>query len=180
MVEPSQHRLVEIASEMLADEAQRMRITYLGFCLTGFPHKKLADDTAWERNGHNVTLLVEPGRLKTGPGSSQLIGVPFGARARIIMTYLQTQLIRTAVESSSLVAPCVTGWAEWVSPWVGRQLERYEIKLDGSLHAASDFFWSTLDGDGRRGDGLSNGSIVRDGLFFAKRLTTRERCLTIP
>ena len=47
-------------------KAQRMGISYTGFCLTALPHKKLADDLPWEKKGHRVTLLVEPGRLKTG------------------------------------------------------------------------------------------------------------------
>jgi hypothetical protein len=42
---------------VLADEAQRIGITYSGFCLTGFPHKRLADDAAWEKNGHPAVSL---------------------------------------------------------------------------------------------------------------------------
>jgi hypothetical protein len=37
MVEPGKRRLVEIASEVLADEVQRMGITYSGFCLSVDP-----------------------------------------------------------------------------------------------------------------------------------------------
>ena len=95
LVPVSQRMLVDIAAEILADEAQRIGITYSGFCLTGFPHKRLKDDAAWEKPGHQVTLLVEPGRLKTGPGPATLFGVPYGARARIIMIYLQTQALRS-------------------------------------------------------------------------------------
>src|SRR3954454_13870726 len=94
MVGPERRLLVDIAAEVLADAAQRIGITYSGFCLTGFPHKKLPDDMPWEKTGHNVTLLVEPGRLKVGPGPAVLVGVPYGRRARIIMIYLQTQAIR--------------------------------------------------------------------------------------
>ena len=47
---------------------QDIGITYSGFCLTAFPHKRLADDAPWEKKGRGVTLLVEPGRLKVGQG----------------------------------------------------------------------------------------------------------------
>ena len=166
MVAPSQRRLVEIASEVLADEAQRMGITYSGFCLTGFPHKKLPDDAAWEKTGHNVTLLVEPGRLKTGPGPAQLVGVPFGARARIIMIYLQTQSIRTGSREVQL-GRSMRDWMGRMGLAVGGETARAlrdQARRISACHIR--FFWSAIDGDGRRGDGFSNGSIVRDGLFF--------------
>src|SRR5919202_1549165 len=95
MVSAKERHLVDVAAEVLADEAQALGITYSGFCLTGFPHKRLADGEIWEKRGHNVTLLVEPGRLKTGPGPATLFGVPYGARSRMILIYLQTQAIRT-------------------------------------------------------------------------------------
>lgn len=85
MVPAKQRPLVDIAAEVLCDDAQRLGITYSGFCLTGFPHKKLGDDEVWEKRGHNVTLLVEPGRLRMGPGPATLLGVPYGARARMIL-----------------------------------------------------------------------------------------------
>ena len=95
MVEPEQRPLVDIASEVLSDDAGRIGITYTGFCLTGLPHKRLADDAPWEKRGHRVRLLVEPGRIVRDQGPTKLIGVPYGARARMILLYLQTQAVRT-------------------------------------------------------------------------------------
>ena len=65
MVPEKQRQLVDIAAEVMADERQHIGISYTGFCLTSLPHKRLADDAPWEKQGHRVTLLVEPGRLKT-------------------------------------------------------------------------------------------------------------------
>jgi len=92
MVDARTRPLVDIAAEVLADDTQRIGISYTGFCLTALPHKRLADDQPWEKKGHKVTLLVEPGRLKHG-GKIKLFGVPYGARARMILLYLQTQAI---------------------------------------------------------------------------------------
>ena len=66
MVSMRQRPLVDIAAEVMADESQRIGVSYTGFCLTALPHKKLSDDQPWEKKGHRVTLLVEPGRLKLG------------------------------------------------------------------------------------------------------------------
>ena len=176
MVEPSRRRHVDIAAEVLADEAQRIGITYSGFCLTGFPHKRLADDAAWEKNGHNVTLLVEPGRLKTGPGPAQLVGVPYGARARIIMIYLQTQSIRTGSREVQL-GRSMRDWMGRMGLAVGGETARAlrdQARRISACHIR--FFWSTIDETGRQGDGFSNGSIVRDGLFFEKKLTSKAHC----
>ena len=47
MVPAKERHLVDVAAEVLADEAQALGITYSGFCLTGFPHKRLADGEVW-------------------------------------------------------------------------------------------------------------------------------------
>jgi Plasmid encoded RepA protein len=95
MVPERQRPLVDIAAEVLADERQNIGISYTGFCLTSLPHKRLPESQAWQKHGHRVTLLVEPGRLKTTKGELRLYGVPYGARARMILLYLQTQAVRT-------------------------------------------------------------------------------------
>ena len=93
MVPERQRALVDIAAEVLADDSRRIGISYTGFCLTSLPHKRLPDDQTWEKKGHKVTLWVEPGRMKVR-GRPALFGVPYGARARMILFFLQTQAIK--------------------------------------------------------------------------------------
>jgi hypothetical protein len=72
--------LVDIAAEVMADESQRIGISYTGFCLTSLPHKRLLDDQTWEKKGHRVTLWVEPGRMKVRgklSGSERPLSVQF-------------------------------------------------------------------------------------------------------
>ncbi len=95
MVADKHRSLVNIAAEVLANEQQRIGISYTGFCLTSLPHKRLPDDAVWEKHGHRVTLMIEPGRMKA-KGKTVLYGVPFGARARMILLYLQTMAVRTS------------------------------------------------------------------------------------
>jgi hypothetical protein len=104
--------LVDIAAEVMANESQRIGISYTGFCLTSLPHKRLPDDQTWERKGYRVTLWVEPGRMKAR-GKAVTYGVPYGARARMILLYLQTQAVRTSSREVPSVVPCAIGWSAW-------------------------------------------------------------------
>src|SRR3954451_65637 len=74
MVEPQHKRLVDIAAEVMADEAAKIGITYTGFCLTGLPHKRLGDDQPGEKRGPRVILSIEPDRLRVGRGPARLYG----------------------------------------------------------------------------------------------------------
>lgn len=166
MVPWQQRHLIDIAAEILADDAQKIGITYSGFCLTGFPHKRLAEDAAWEKSGHNVSLLIEPGRLKTGPGPAQFTGVPYGARARIIMIYLQTQAVCTESREVQL-GRSMRNWMARMGVAVGGETARAlrdQARRISTCHIR--FFWNATDSAGRRGQGFTNGSIIKDGFFF--------------
>jgi hypothetical protein len=82
-------RLVEIAAEVLAEEGDRLGFSHAGFAVTSLPHKAIKE-AVWRREGYRVKLLVESGR----DGDAELIGLPYGAKARMILLYLQTQAVR--------------------------------------------------------------------------------------
>ena len=160
LVDPKARPLVDIAAEVMADETQRIGISYTGFCLTALPHKRLADDVPWEKKGHNVTLLVEPGRLRTG-GRTRLFGVPYGARARMILLYLQTQAIRTGSREVAL-GKSMREWMERMGLSVGGETAKALREQAARISACSlKFFWT----DGK-GEGFERGAIVRLGLRF--------------
>jgi hypothetical protein len=81
---------IEAAAQLLAEEESRLGITHAGFAMTSLPHKRIAD-AFWKRQGNRTTLLVESGRDRQG----DLIGVPYGSIARLILLYLQTEAVRT-------------------------------------------------------------------------------------
>jgi hypothetical protein len=144
----------------MADETQRIGISYTGFCLTALPHKKLTDDQPWEKKGHKVTLLVEPGRLIHG-GRTKLFGVPYGARARMILLYLQTQAIRTRSREVEL-GRSMREWMERMGLANGGETARALREQAARIWACSlKFFWE--DGGA---DGFERGAIVRSGLRF--------------
>jgi hypothetical protein len=167
---PARHRhLVDIAAEVLADEAQSLGITYSGFCLTAFPHKRLEDAEVWEKRGHNVTLLVEPGRLKTGSGPTELFGVPYGARARMILIYLQTQAVRTRSREVRL-GRSMRDWMGRMGMTVGGETVRALRDQARRISACNiKFFWTTTDEAGRASDSFERGAIVRNGCDLAAR-----------
>ena len=88
---------------MLTDEANDVGVTYSGSCQAALPHKKLAADEPWIRRSEQVTLMVEPGRLlRPGVLEPDLLGVPYGSRARLILLYLQTRALRSGCREVEL------------------------------------------------------------------------------
>ena len=86
----SRRLAIEAAAQILGEEEARLGITHAGFAMTSLPHKNTVE-ALWKRQGNRTTLLVESGRDRDG----ELVGVPYGSIARLILLYLQTEAIRT-------------------------------------------------------------------------------------
>lgn len=170
MVEPEHKKLVDIAAEVLADDAGRIGITYAGFCLTGLPHKRLPDDQLWKKQGHRVTLLVEPGYMKIGRSEPRLYGVPYGSRARMILLYLQTQAIRTGSREVELGRSMRDWLGRMGLSWGGETGKALREQAARIAACGLKFFW---EGDGS--DGWTKGGFVRSGLRFHQRNANDER-----
>jgi hypothetical protein len=164
MVLPEHKGLVDIAAEVLADDAGRIGITYAGFCLTGLPHKRLPDEQVWEKKGHRVTLLIEPGRMKQGRGAAQIYGVPYGARARMILLYLQTQAIRTGSREVELGRSMRDWLGRMGLSWGGETGKALREQATRIAACSLKFFW-----EGEESDGWAKGGFVRSGLRFHHR-----------
>jgi hypothetical protein len=88
--------IVEATSLYMSDEDGAFNFVYSGWAQCALPHRKLADDAAWEISTERVRLVVEPGRRPSGnDGPLQWVGVPFGSHARLILLYLQTEALKT-------------------------------------------------------------------------------------
>jgi hypothetical protein len=162
MVEPRHRGLVDIAAEVLADESQAIGISYTGFCLTSLPHKRLPDDQAWQRKGHKVTLLVEPGRM-VRRGITTLHGVPYGARARMILLYLQTQAVRTQSREVELGRSMSDWMARMGIVWGGETAKALREQATRISACSLKFFW---DEDQAGVEGWGRSAIVASGLRF--------------
>jgi len=160
LVDPKRRVLVDIAAEVMADEGRRIGISYTGFCLTSLPHKRLPDDQTWEKKGHRVTLWVEPGRLKL-KGKPITYGVPYGARARMILFYLQTEAVRTSSREVEL-GRSMRDWMERMGLSVGGETARGLKEQASRISACTlKFFW-----EDEVQEGWARGAIVTSGLRF--------------
>ncbi len=160
MVEPRHRLLIDIAAEVLADEQQQIGISYTGFCLTSLPHKKLPDDQSWERHGHKVTLLIEPGTMRRN-GQVVKYGVPYGSRARMILLYLQTQAVRTGSREIEL-GRSMRAWMERMDVAVGGETLKSLKEQAARISACSlKFYW-----EGEEAESWARGGIVSAGLRF--------------
>lgn len=117
----------QIASTILEEESNETGITYSGFCMTSLPHRRLPDDLPWVRSNGNMSLLIEPGRRPRvknprSVGDYELVGVPYGAKARLILLYLQTESLR----NNSPVVELGRSMNNW--------LERMDISSGGATY----------------------------------------------
>jgi hypothetical protein len=80
----------DAAFRVMSDEEQRIGIIHAGFAMTALPHRATAE-TVWERQSGDIKLLLESGRTS----ATELIGLPYGSVARMILLYLQTEAVRT-------------------------------------------------------------------------------------
>lgn len=160
LVPERQRSLIDIAAGVLEDESQSIGISYTGFCLTSLPHKKLPDEQAWTKAGHRVTLMVEPGRMMVRK-KTQLFGVPYGARARMILLFLQGQAIRMGSREIEL-GRSLSDWMSRMGIVWGGETARAIRDQAARISACSlKFFW-----EGEDADGWSAGRIVNSGLRF--------------
>ena len=90
--------VVEAASAYMADEESGLGFAYSGWAQCALPLRRLAPEARWEIATDRVRLVVEPGlrlALNSIDGPMEHVGVPYGAHARLILLYLQTEALRT-------------------------------------------------------------------------------------
>jgi hypothetical protein len=88
--------VIEVAAKYMADEDSGLGFIYSGWAQCALPHRKLADDQPWQIASERVRLVVQPGLRPVGQeGELENVGVPFGAHARLILLFLQTEALRT-------------------------------------------------------------------------------------
>jgi hypothetical protein len=149
---------IEAAAAVLADEEGRLGITHAGFAMTSLPHKRI-EEGLWKREGHRTTLLVESGRSRGG----DLIGVPYGSIARLILLYLQTEAVRTNSPEVEL--------GRSMKSWMGRMNltsggKTYQLVTEQARRISAcrlTFFTDRENGAETR----HNGAFVQDAITFA-------------
>jgi hypothetical protein len=157
-VSKSDRQAIEAAAVLLGEEESRLGITHAGFAMTSLPHKRI-EETVWRREGHRTTLLVESGRDRRG----NLIGVPYGSFARLILLYLQTEAVRTGSPEVEL--------GRSMKSWMGRMSlttggRTYQLVAEQARRISAcrlTFFTERHNG----GEARHNGAFVQDAISFA-------------
>jgi len=154
--------VIEAAAAYLADEEGGTGFLYSGWCQSNLPHKKIADDQVWEVIGESVRLVVRPGLKPANgiEGDLAAVGVPYGARARLILLYLQSEAMRTQNPEVEL-GKSMNSWMERIGiSWGGKSAAMVREQADRISRCSLTFHV-------RIGDkvGLLNHSIVEAALF---------------
>ncbi len=88
---PEERRLVDAAACFLGDESFEPAFSHPGLCLTVLPHRERPAREIWRRANGPVSLTIQP----TADQAGVFHGVPHGAKARLILLYLQTEAVKT-------------------------------------------------------------------------------------
>jgi hypothetical protein len=161
MVDPEQRQLVDIAAQVMAQETADIGITYSGFCVVSLPHRRLSDDAVWIREGRNLKLFIEPG---VSPLTHRRVGVPFGAKARMILLYLQTQAVKTGSQTIEL-GRSMHDWMSRMGISVGGKSYR-DLRDQMQRLSFSTILFSGMDKEGER-IGWKKEAFVSGGSFYA-------------
>jgi Plasmid encoded RepA protein len=105
--------VIEVAARYMAEEDNALAFAYSGWAQCALPHRRIAPGEVWEVTSDRMRLVVEPGRRPTGrdgSGPLEQTSVPFGAYARLILLYLQTEALRT----SSAEIELGRSWRDWM------------------------------------------------------------------
>lgn len=106
----AEQRRLQWSLEILGKEPEDISYLHAGLCLLTLPRARPANEfRPWDRVNGRLGLSIVPGYLPTEKGSVE-VGVPYGARARLILLYLMTN----AVRSRSRVVPLGPSMSSWL------------------------------------------------------------------
>lgn len=94
---PIQRRLIESSVSIEQDDPETILFQHTVFCQTGLPYRDPGDDVReWERVNGNAHLEVIAGKVMH-PEQGRLVplGLPWGAKPRLILAHLNAQALRT-------------------------------------------------------------------------------------
>jgi hypothetical protein len=100
-----ERRNVDAAARIMNMEEAEIAVTHAGFALTALPHRKQDPKDIWVKEAARTKLIVQSGLDR----NEKVIGIPYGATARLILVYLQTEAMRTGSRRVRL-GPSMNGW----------------------------------------------------------------------
>jgi hypothetical protein len=152
--------LVRAAGIYLADEDTGLGFAYSGWAQVSLPVSRPADDAIWSIASDRVKLLIEPGRRLKGD-DYELIGVPWGCHARLILLWLQSEALRTNSRQVEL-GGSMREWLRRIGVSVGGKTDR-SVREQAERISRCRLTFHLM---GTNGSGLVNQSIVDKALFI--------------
>jgi len=150
-----ERQCLETAFAVMTDERQRVGIMHAGFAMTALPHKAL-QDTVWIRQGGNIKLRVESG----ADAQDRIVGLPYGAMARMILLYLQTEAVKTKSREIEL-GRSMNQWLASMGVDNGGKNYRMVREQSRRLSFCRLTFYRVED----NATMVTNGSFVRDAIL---------------
>lgn len=146
----------EAAFRLMSEENPLLAFVHAGFALTCLPHRQQTAGL-WRRESAGVTMLVESGYDAGG----NAVGVPYGAKARMILCYLQTEAIRKKCRRVEL-GGSMRAFMRRMGMSVGGATYRVVGEQTRRVCSARLTFLWRMDRVERR----VNGAFIRDSLLF--------------
>src|SRR5512132_2593902 len=92
-----QHRLIEAAASIVENDESELCFQHTVFCQTGLPYRDPGDHVRqWQRTQGAAMLVIQAGQLLQ-PQKRTIVdlGLPWGAKPRLILAHLNAQALRT-------------------------------------------------------------------------------------
>lgn len=157
--------VVDAAFRLMSGDDPSLALVHAGFALTCLPYR-LYPATVWRREGAGATMLVESGYDANG----NPIGVPYGAKARMILCYLQTEAIRKNSRRVEM-GGSMRAFMRRMGMSVGGATYRVVGEQTRRICSARLTFVWRMDRAERR----VNGAFVRDSLLFFDEEDRQEK-----
>ena len=146
---------VDAAYGVLSDERGQIGIAHAGFAMAALPHKRI-QSPVWERDGGQTKLLVESGL----DIAKRPVGIPYGAIARMILLYLQTQAVRTRSRDVELGTSMNAWLCAMDIPVGGKTYRLVREQAHRISRCRLTFFRRT-----KNAELVTNGAFVRDAIL---------------
>lgn len=145
---PIQRHRIDSAVHIAMNTPEKDEVTYQHKVLaqTCLPYRNPGDDvTEWVRKGHNTALMIQAVKVLDLEGNPIIVGLPYGAKARLLMIYINEQAV---LQNSPLidVEEHMTAFLREVhgKPLRGHQIREYKNQM--SRLSACMFTMSVSDG----------------------------------
>lgn len=168
-------RIVDAAASHMSDDTAPelipQRHVYSGWCHAGLPHRKHDESPNWRLDTDYMTMLVESGSRVNAEGGETLVGVPFGAYARLILIDWQTEAIERSTRDIFIGPSLKASCKRMGLPHGGRVMELVREQMERIASCRYTFHIKGANGRGA----ITNVNIVDHVEYCDVRVSRSEK-----